>query len=862
VFSNAQTQIPAGDVHGSWGISGSPYNIQGDITIPNDSTLSIEPGVVIEFQGYFTLNVQGRLLASGTETDTILFTINDTTGFFNRDTTLGGWNGIQFIDTPPDNDTSKINFCKLQYAKAFGINPPENSGGAIVVYNFNKVLISNCLIINNSAGGTNSPAGGGIYLAFASIWLQENVITNNKAWDGGGILIWECDPIFVGNLIDSNHADEGGGGVWIGGTSNTDFNFDIISNNVAGGNGGGIICWLNTNTNLNTVNVLNNSANWGGGAGAIDCEMHFSYVNFIGNAAIGLGGGLGADFSTIHIHNTTFAGDTSGFLSGAIHSWYSDLQIKHSLFNDNESNSGGAIHAEFSTLQIDSTSFIGNIADNGAGLHIWNSDLSVDSCLFFQNIGAVDGGAIDLAVDTTEYTDKYQVKILNSRFLENAAFRRASIGVQQFDSELSLLDVKVDNCLFFNNTVDRGGNLLIGGFIDDFIISNSIFSGNTATLRTAGFLFSDHVNGEVSNCLFTSNHALNGSSASSIGSGSIVSFINCTFAYNSGGAALTLRNDARSVLVNNIFWGNLRSSIIMNAVNDSTPGNLTINYSDIQYGLDSIVVNDTVSIVNWGTANIDADPFFADTINYHLSDSSLCIGTGIDSIQIAGIWYIAPPTDIEGITRPTPPGSMPDIGAWENERSLPIPVELKSFTATLQANKVTLNWITVTELNNLGFEIERKIMIDTKGEWTRIGFVKGYGTTTEKQRYQYVDKISDLKATSLIYRLKQLDFDGSYEYSEEVFVDNPVLVDYALHQNFPNPFNPTTTIKYSIPKKSQVELAIYNTIGEKVDLLVNEEKSAGTYEVEFNSQGLTSGIYFYQLKSDDYIKTKKMVLLR
>lgn len=160
--SYSQTFIPSGDVYGTWTILNSPYQVLGDITIPNDSTLIIEPGVSVIFEGHYTLNVQGRLLAVGAEGNEITFTINDTTGFHDPHTTPGGWNGIQFIDTPTDNDTSKIIFCTLQYGKAVGSTAPDKMGGAIYIGNFNNVIIANCLITNNSAGGTDSPSGGRI----------------------------------------------------------------------------------------------------------------------------------------------------------------------------------------------------------------------------------------------------------------------------------------------------------------------------------------------------------------------------------------------------------------------------------------------------------------------------------------------------------------------------------------------------------------------------------------------------------------------------------------------------------------------------------------------------------------------------
>ncbi|MGB5893991.1 MAG: T9SS type A sorting domain-containing protein, partial [Ignavibacteriaceae bacterium] len=139
---------------------------------------------------------------------------------------------------------------------------------------------------------------------------------------------------------------------------------------------------------------------------------------------------------------------------------------------------------------------------------------------------------------------------------------------------------------------------------------------------------------------------------------------------------------------------------------------------------------------------------------------------------------------------------------------------------------------------------------------------EGHGTTTEIQNYQFIDNIRDIQATSLSYRLKQMDYDGSYEYSDVVEVTNLAPTDFALHQNYPNPFNPVTTISYSLPVKSQVELVVYNTLGESVMQLVNEEKDAGRYEVKLDATALSSGVYIYHMRVNDFIDTKKMILLR
>jgi hypothetical protein len=188
-----------------------------------------------------------------------------------------------------------------------------------------------------------------------------------------------------------------------------------------------------------------------------------------------------------------------------------------------------------------------------------------------------------------------------------------------------------------------------------------------------------------------------------------------------------------------------------------------------------------------------------------------------------------------------------------------IPVELTSFTASVINNDVTLNWNTATELNNKGFDIERT-GTSLQQIWGKIGFVPGFGTTTEPHSYSFID--SELESGKYLYRLKQIDFDGSFEYSDEVEIEISIPLKYELTQNYPNPFNPSTTIKYSIPKAVTVQLKVYDVLGNEVATLVDEYKPAGTYEVEFDASGLTSGIYFYQLKTEGFVETKKMILMK
>jgi subtilisin family serine protease len=191
-----------------------------------------------------------------------------------------------------------------------------------------------------------------------------------------------------------------------------------------------------------------------------------------------------------------------------------------------------------------------------------------------------------------------------------------------------------------------------------------------------------------------------------------------------------------------------------------------------------------------------------------------------------------------------------------------IPVELSSFSAAANENSVTLNWSTATETNNSGFSVERKTTLDER--WIEVGFVPGFGSTTERKSYSFTDINLSMGAYS--YRLKQIDFDGTVEYSNEVLAEVGAPKNFALMQNYPNPFNPSTTIEFSIPEMSNVSIEIYNVIGELVASLINQSLDAGYHKINFNAGSLPSGTYVYQLKATGqngtFVDTKKMLLMK
>lgn len=191
-----------------------------------------------------------------------------------------------------------------------------------------------------------------------------------------------------------------------------------------------------------------------------------------------------------------------------------------------------------------------------------------------------------------------------------------------------------------------------------------------------------------------------------------------------------------------------------------------------------------------------------------------------------------------------------------------IPVELSSFTASASSNSVTLNWTTATETNNSGFSIERKIPQDER--WIEVGFVPGHGTTTEIKNYSYTDE--NIKMGMYSYRLRQVDLDGTFEYTNSVEIEVYAPDEYVLAQNYPNPFNPSTTIEFSVPEISNVNISVYSVIGEMVATVVNKGFDAGYHTVNFDAINLPSGTYIYILKTTGengvFVESKKMVLLK
>ncbi len=273
---------------------------------------------------------------------------------------------------------------------------------------------------------------------------------------------------------------------------------------------------------------------------------------------------------------------------------------------------------------------------------------------------------------------------------------------------------------------------------------------------------------------------------------------------------------------------------------NQTSGSLTFNGDDAVVLKNGTTILDVIGQIGfdpgscWGSGDIT-------TVNHTLRRK-----TSVTSGDTDGSDPFDPTIEWDGFAI----DDFSDIGSAE------LPVELTAFNASMVEGKVSLNWETATEQNNYGFEVERQV----NSEWNKIGFVEGNGNSNSVKVYSFTD--SKPVEGKIVYRLKQIDFDGKYEYSNEIEVSYESVKEFSLDQNYPNPFNPTTNISFKIAESGKVSVKIFNAIGQEVAELVNKTMEAGRHEVSFNASNLPSGTYFCTMKAGSFTKTSKMLLIK
>ena len=314
---------------------------------------------------------------------------------------------------------------------------------------------------------------------------------------------------------------------------------------------------------------------------------------------------------------------------------------------------------------------------------------------------------------------------------------------------------------------------------------------------------------------------------------------------------------------------------------DNKPGGGGVNYASVQFNVDGnsgpfavTSPNTNVTLpgastqtVTWNVTNTNAAPVNCANVNILLSTdggqtfpTTLSANTPNDGSE--DIVLPNTPTTTARIKVEAVGNIFFDLSNANFTIEETVPVELVSFIAEKSNDGVILKWVTATETNNSGFSIERSRDEDNFAE---IGFINGKGTTTEPTNYSFIDK--NIESGKYYYRLKQVDYDGSFEYLNVILVDAGLPTEFQLSQNHPNPFNPATNIKILLPVDAKVKIELFNSIGQRVSELLNTDLSGGVHEITFDGANLSSGVYYYTMiavgnNGKTFSSTKKMILMK
>jgi len=672
----------SGNINDTLKCSESPYYVLGDLTVLVGENLVIEPCVHVVFMDDYRLNVEGRILAMGNISDNIYFYPSDT---------ATGWQGIRFLNQNTNGqDSSKLEYCEIKYAKADG--PGEDAkGGGVYCNNSSELLIKQCELSYNSA-----EKGGGIYCdSLSNPLISDNVLEYNQALSGGGIYgdsssfqLEDCDiryntatdkgggmyvraafsPLITDNDISGNTALSGGG---IYGESssfhlkNCGFSYNMVTDKGGGiaclensvisldnvnfndnftttaeGIGAGIYC-SESNLNLNAVDFeYNEASNSGGGIYCIESDVDMNEVVFYWNLCSGSGAGMYSKLSQMNLINVDFIVGSAGGNGGGLYCDSTDYQMSGGEVSGNN----GGIYQRSGTASITNVAFNSNISYispvyDGGGIYCTDANLSLTDVSFSSNWVLGSGGGI--------FSDGSILDLTRVTFSGCGNSQGGGGGAMTLlGSTCEMTDVNIFN----NHVFYAGGGIDCSG--SSITMYNVEISNNSVAYQSGGGIYSTSSDITIYNSKISNNTA-NGKSGGGIycSSSDITlekTLINNNYAVEPGGGVYLKSNSNMefintTIYSNSCYWpvyegsaiysesgsnANLLNSIIWQhqAPAFAGPGSITINYSDIEGG--------------WpGTGNIDSDPLFVDPgnddfnlswINFPLNDitKSPCIDAG------------------------------------------------------------------------------------------------------------------------------------------------------------------------------------------------------------------------------------------
>jgi hypothetical protein len=721
LFSSAQIFISGGNVGGFWRESLSPYIIDGDIEVPDDSILIIEPGVEIRFNGFYQFIVHGNLRAVGTEQDSIRFTTSDT---------IMWWHGLKYYNITGDGkDTCMLKYCRMEKGKTTGASQ-NVGGGAICTDHSDKIKIENCLLCNNFASN-----GGGIFVNYGCPIIKNCIIRDNESdqtGSGGGIGIEVGAATISGCEILNNHAWRGGG-ISIHGSEAS------IENSVIRGNSdhimaGGILSSYGTGPTCKNVLIENNSSGGTGGIEILYSEIWLEYVTIRHNWGEYTGGIYIGNFADLHLSMTNLCNiymnysfrfqdissyDVVGYLitldtftvmqpdEFLVKPSNFDYDIRHSFVGQqtasnlyispdgSDTNSGLTSTEPMKTLGFAVRKVISN-EDNphtifmGDGTYSNTLTGEYFPIILKSNINVSAINSQQVILDAEDKTscmalcEKSGVQISKLRIINGASASGGGISVTRSNM------VEIDNCLLSNNYASEagGGMWLLEGnhikvtnceFINNYssdgagckatselsLIENCSFINNISDENGGGISIAGNPTNIV-NCLFVENKAVKGGAIYTDWYNSRI--INNTFHDNEatykGGTIYCISSNCE--LINSIIWDDSvlgMTKIYLTRYGESGYFDFTVNHCDLMNGSNCVQVVDDFINLHWEESNISSDPFFMSPSvqNFLLIDNSPCINTGTPDVTTFNL----PEMDLAGNLRIV--NDTIDMGCYENQ---------------------------------------------------------------------------------------------------------------------------------------------------------------------------------------------------
>lgn len=821
------TLISGGDVSGTWTEAESPYLIEGDIRIPNGETLTIDAGTTIEFLGHYKMDVQGQIIATGSEAEPIRFWVDDTLGFYDDASTTGVWGGIKFDSVDPSNATSSLEFCDFRFGKHFNTLGSWTGGGAILINNTDSVSVSNSTFRHNRTirNQVSSVAiGGAIGITARSSpyilnctfeYNYANHLHSNKNAGGGAIAVNDrSHPLIRGNVMKHNWGTDVGGAIAIMNYSdpilvnNLICENSIVSHNGLEGYGGGIGLYYRSHPKLINNTIANNEAGWGGG-GVYFNEASATFINTIIADNVRLNAPADAQgHQMAYITSSSMAGEEVNLyyscLEGGINKIRNYLPgtMNASHWFDNDPSLTGNYSLSYSSLLLGAGTSSCEV--DGQTYTAPNCDCTGEARP--QPAGSnPDMGALEYMLGAHIIMDQWSWY----EYLGNPILESGPPGSWD-DDWVQSPDVIYHDGLYkmwYTGADDYRRRIGYATSPDGF-----------SWTKHDGFLLESAPSTWMDNHLNYQRVVLADSvfhmwfwSADRIGHATSSDGINWTFTEN---AVLWGDNgqwDQSMVVPADIIYDGAEFQMWYNGSSDGDV--IAVGYATSPDG------------INW--TKYDGNPVFERGAPGSWDDDGLFYAS---SVVYNGGQYILWYCGNDGITR-NRIGRATSVNGINWTRNTPDAPEIP-------ASGINGTW-------NEGATFLPAVIIDQ-------GMYKMWFTGATDAGY---DGPAAIGFTHLAFT----DID---EVSSEVQPDV-----YSLSQNYPNPFNPVTHIRFTLPEHGDIRLVVYDVLGREIVTLVDGYQTRGAYEATWygldnHGQSVPTGLYFARLEAGAYTDVIKMLYLK